>query len=85
MTRLFVVPDAPEGLSPCAWCSEPSVARVEVEPAIFTSINGVRVMKRHAIEADVCQHHAEMVQRNHDEAEARAEAQRRAARGLRAR
>jgi hypothetical protein len=78
--RLFVVPDVPSGLSPCAWCSKPSVMRVEVEPAVFSATGGVRVLKRHAIEADVCQVHADMVQRNRDETEAKAEAKRAARR-----
>jgi hypothetical protein len=44
---------------------------------VFSSTGGFRVMKRHAIEADVCPAHAAMVARNRDERDAEAEARKR--------
>lgn len=62
---------------PCEWCGDPSIARVEITPAVYTSAGGVRRLKVHATEADVCAVHAAMVQRNKAEREAEAEAKRR--------
>lgn len=59
---------------PCAWCGEPSTKRVEIAPPVYTAIGGVRRIKTRAIEADVCDAHAAMVQRNKDEAQAEADA-----------
>jgi hypothetical protein len=69
VSGLFPVPSPPDALGPCAWCSEPATERVEVEPAVFSAAGGVRVMKKRAIEADVCPAHAAMVARNRDERE----------------
>lgn len=57
--------DAP----PCAWCGEPSVREVEVEPAVYrfkpspTTSKRTKVMARRAITARVCRAHGEMVDR----------------------
>jgi hypothetical protein len=71
MSGLFVVPDHASVLGPCAWCSEPSLERVEVEPARYTTRDGIRLIKHRAIEVDVCPKHAAMVARNVAEAERR--------------
>jgi hypothetical protein len=71
VSGLFLVPPPSDELWPCAWCSQPATERVEVEPAIWSSVSGVRVMKRHAIEVDVCPAHAAMVARNRDERDAK--------------
>lgn len=77
-------PEQSKERHPCEWCGEPSVARVEITPAVFTSAGGVRRLKTHATEADVCAKHAAMVKRNKDEVEAVAQAKRAAAAAARA-
>lgn len=84
MTGLFALPEPGDERGPCVWCGEPSVARVEIEPPMFGNANGVRVLKRHAIEVDVCQEHAAMVARNKAELEAVAEEKQRRQRARRA-
>lgn len=45
-------------LGPCRWCGQPAVGTIEVEkPRYRTAANGVRVLARRAIEAEVCQTH----------------------------
>lgn len=73
---LFPVPEPPDHGDFCQWCGEPAVQRVEVTPAAWSSRTGVRLLKTHAIEADVCAKHAAMVQRSKDEAEAITQARR---------
>jgi hypothetical protein len=69
-TLLFVPPEQSVQRGPCQWCGAPSVERVEIVPAIYTSVGGVRRIKKRATESDVCATHAKMVQRSKDEAEA---------------
>lgn len=77
MSTLFPEPKPPSGRGPCQWCGSPSVQRVEVTPPVFTASGGVKRLKHHAIEADVCAAHAAMIARNKAELEAAAEAKRR--------
>jgi hypothetical protein len=44
---------------------------------MYSSAGGFKIMKRHAIEADVCPVHAAMVARNRAERDAEAEARKR--------
>lgn len=49
------VPQGPASLGPCRWCGRPSVGVIELEkPRYRTAANGVRVVARRAIEAEVC-------------------------------
>lgn len=74
MSTLFPEPTPSEQRHPCEWCGEPSVERVIVAPARWSSRTGVRVLAQHAIEVDACREHAAMVQAAIDAQEAERQA-----------
>lgn len=82
MSTLFPEPKPPPP-GPCEWCGAPSTQRMEVTPARYSTRTGIRLVSVHAIEADVCARHAEMIERNRAEAEVAAKAEAKARRARR--
>lgn len=62
------IPD--DGPRICAWCGEPSVAEIELEPNRYKFVDGsdphgpkVRILRKKAIVAKVCAYHLNNLKR----------------------
>lgn len=63
-TSIPVSDDEPTPIGPCRWCGERSVGMVVVEKERHTTAaNGIRVLKRRALEAPACQEHIDILER----------------------